>query len=65
MRRMNDAVKNMVDKWREITFGGMVRIEFPVVAPAVPETVDAYAHARALIQSVRNRLRLDSASSGF
>ncbi len=63
MRKMNDAVKNIVDKWREITFGGIVRIEFPVVAP-LPETVDDYAHARALIQSLRNRLHLDSAPSG-
>jgi hypothetical protein len=65
VRKMNDAVKNMVDKWREITFGGMVRIEFPVVAPALPETVDDYANTRALIQSVRNRLHLDSAPSRF
>src|SRR5215831_826298 len=33
----------IVDKWREITFGA---IEFPVAAPALPETVDGYARAR-------------------
>jgi hypothetical protein len=65
VRRMNEALKNIVGKWQEITFGGIVRIEFPVVAPALPETVDDNARVRALIVSVRNRLHLDSVRSGF
>jgi hypothetical protein len=41
MKTINDVVvvlRNMVDKWREFTFAGMVRIEFPSSAPAPRET---------------------------
>ena len=50
MRRINDVVivlrqasRNMVDTWRELTFAGIVRIQFPVAATASPETAVKYA----------------------
>jgi hypothetical protein len=35
---MKTILRNMVDKWREITFAGLIRIEFPPSGPAPRET---------------------------
>jgi hypothetical protein len=53
MKTINDVVivlrqasRNMIDKWREFTFAGLVRIEFPAPAPASRGTSVNYERAR-------------------
>ena len=74
VRRINDVVivlrqasRNMADTWREITFGGIVRIQFPVASPASPETAVKSERTRTVtpLQALRNGMRPDSAPSGL
>jgi len=53
MKTINDVVivlrqasRNMVDKWREVTFAGLVRIEFPASVPPSRGTSVNYERAR-------------------
>jgi hypothetical protein len=60
VRRINDVVivlrqasRNMVDTWRELTFAGIVRIQFPVAATASPETGVKYERARTVTAGLK------------
>ena len=62
---LRQASRNMADKWREYTFGGMVRIEFPVAVSNSQETLveNERARTRVLLQSIRSRAAQKSALS--
>jgi len=55
---LQQASRKMVNRWREVTFAGIVRIPFPVAAPASRET--ATARTATLFQSVRDSMRVSS-----
>lgn len=68
-RVLRQASRNVTEKWRQLTFAGIVRIPFPVTAPRSRETAveydyaPDYAQTEAFHQSVRDRIRPGSAPS--
>jgi hypothetical protein len=57
---LQQTSRNLLNRWREVTFAGILRIPFPVAPPAARQMEPRTA---SLFQSVRGRMRPDSAPS--
>jgi hypothetical protein len=64
-RLFRQASRNVIERWRQLTFAGIVRIPFPVTGPKSTKTDMEYEYTQteAFFQSVRARIRPGSAPS--
>lgn len=66
MKEIDKVFIALADRWREVTFAGILRIPFPVEVPARENTAESHRdRTAALLQSIRNRMHADSAPSSL